>query len=260
MTGNSEKIRKIIIVLSGKGGVGKTTVSVNLTVAFALKGLKVGLLDIDIHGPNVPKMLGLDNFRPSVIENKMYPVMYLDKIKVMSMGFLLPDESQAVVWRGPLKHKIIQEFLNAVEWGNLDILVIDSPPGTGDEIISIANLLENKLNGAIIVGTPQKVALTDIKKSITFCKHANIPILGAIENMSGLVCPKCGEVINLFQTGGVEKMAKEFGVPFLGKVPIDIKVSSGGDKGKPVVIENSDSPASKAFLNIAEHIIQKIGL
>ena len=137
MSVSSEEIKKIIIVLSGKGGVGKTTVSVNLSVAFALKGLKVGLLDIDIHGPNVPKMLGLDNIRLSITGNKIYPVMYLDKIKVMSMGFLLPDGSQAVVWRGPLKHKMIQEFLNSVEWGHLDILVIDSPPGTGDEIISI---------------------------------------------------------------------------------------------------------------------------
>ncbi len=255
-----QTVRKKLIVLSGKGGVGKSTVSVNLAVALGLKGFKVGLLDIDIHGPNIPKMLGLDGIRPPIVENRMYPVGYADKIKVMSMGFLLPDESQAVAWRGPLKHKMIQEFLYNVEWGELDVLVIDSPPGTGDEILSIYALLEDTLNGAVIVGTPQKVALSDVKKSITFCKHTGIPIVGVIENMSGLVCPKCGEVIDVFQSGGAEKMAEEMGVPFLGKIPMDPTVSRGGDAGKPVVLENPDSKPAQAFFDIVEKIKQTLGL
>ena len=255
-----KSVKKKLIVLSGKGGGGKSTVAVNVAVALGLKGLKVGLLDIDIHGPNIPKMLGLDGIRPPVVENHMYPVSFADKIKVMSMAFFLPDESQAVAWRGPLKHKMIQEFLYNVLWGDLDVLVIDSPPGTGDEILSIYALLEDTLNGALIVGTPQKVALTDVKKSITFCKNTGIPVIGVIENMSGLVCPKCGEVIEVFQTGGAQKMAEEMGVPFLGKIPMDPTVSKGADAGKPIVLEDPESRPAQAFFEIVEKVKEALGI
>ncbi|RKX59407.1 MAG: ATP-binding protein [Thermodesulfobacteriota bacterium] len=254
-----ENIKKKIIVLSGKGGVGKTTVSTNLAVGLAFKGLKIGLLDIDIHGPNVPKMLGLDGLRPSLIEDKLCPVFFENKLKVVSIGFLLPSEDQPVVWRGPLKHKALKEFVYNTEWGELDCLVIDSPPGTGDEILSIIHIL-NKLDGAIIVATPQKVALSDIRKTITFCKDVNIPILGIIENMSGFVCPKCGTTWEIFPTGGAEKIAKELKIPFLGKIPIDPQVSKGSDEGKPIVLNYPDSAPGKAFKEIIEKIKDKLKL
>ncbi len=252
-------IKKKILVLSGKGGVGKSTVSTNIAVGLSLKKLKVGLLDIDIHGPNIPSLLGLDSARPGTTEEGLLPVSFSENLKVMSIGFFLPDQNQAVIWRGPLKHRAIQQFLTDVVWGNLDYLVVDSPPGTGDEIISITHLLE-KPDGAIIVATPQKVALSDVRKSITFCREINVPILGIVENMSGFVCPKCGEVVDVFKSGGAEKLAKEFGIPFLGKIPLDPQIVQTGDAGKPIILYYPESAPAKAFENIVEKIREQLGV
>ena len=246
------KIKHKILVLSGKGGVGKSTVSTNLAVGLSLKGYMVGLLDVDLHGPNIPNMLGLKGVQPSVTPAGAYPVVYSPNLKVMSIGFFA-GENDAIVWRGPLKHRAIQQFLVDIIWGDLDRLVVDSPPGTGDEVISIRQLLQ-KVDGAIIVATPQDVALADVKRSIKFCNATETPILGIIENMSGFVCPKCGEVVEIFKSGGAEKLAKDLGIPFLGKIPIDPTVVAAGDEGKPCVEYYPDSPMAKAFKEIIEKV------
>ncbi len=246
------KIKHKILVLSGKGGVGKSTVSTNLAVGLSLKGYMVGLLDVDLHGPNIPNMLGLKGVQPSVTPAGAYPVVYSPNLKVMSIGFFA-GENDAIVWRGPLKHRAIQQFLVDIIWGDLDWLVVDSPPGTGDEVISIRQLLQ-KVDGAIIVATPQDVAIADVKRSIKFCNATETPILGIIENMSGFVCPKCGEVVEIFKSGGAEKLAKDLGIPFLGKIPIDPTVVAAGDEGKPCVEYYPDSPMAKAFKEVIEKV------
>ncbi len=246
------QIKRKILVLSGKGGVGKSTVSTNLAVGLALRDYTVGLLDVDIHGPNVPNMLGLKGVQPSVTPAGAYPVNYSPNLKVMSIGFFA-GENDAIVWRGPLKHRAIQQFLVDIIWGPLDWLIVDSPPGTGDEVISVRQLLQ-KVDGAVIVATPQDVALADVRRSIKFCNATQTPILGIIENMSGFVCPKCGEVVEIFKSGGAERLAKELGVPFLGKIPIDPTVVTAGDEGKPCVEYYPDSPMAKAFNEIINKI------
>ena len=235
-----------VLILSGKGGVGKSTVAVNLAVSLANAGKRVGLLDIDIHGPSIPKLLGLG---PSAIQGRndaMRPVDYSDRLRVMSIGFLLPEPDAAVIWRGPLKMSVIKQFLKDVDWGELDYLIIDSPPGTGDEPLSVCQLIPDA-DGAIIVTTPQEVALADVRKSISFCRTVAMPILGVIENMSGFVCPKCGEVTDIFKSGGGEQMALEMGVAFLGSIPIDASVVQASDAGRPCVGELGDTGASAAF-------------
>jgi Mrp family chromosome partitioning ATPase len=249
------QIEHKILVLSGKGGVGKSTVAVNLAFSLANAGKRVGLLDIDIHGPSIPRLLGLG---PSALQSRndaMRPVEYNDRLAVMSIGFLLPEPDAAVIWRGPLKMNIIKQFLKDVDWGELDYLLIDSPPGTGDEPLSICQLIPDA-DGAIIVTTPQEVALADVRKSITFCRTVAMPVLGVIENMSGFACPKCGEVTEIFKSGGGEQMAGEMEVPFLGSIPIDARVVEASDAGKPCVGELAGTGAAAAFERAIRPILE----
>jgi Mrp family chromosome partitioning ATPase len=252
-----ERIGHKIVVLSGKGGVGKSTVAVNLAVSLSsMAGLRVGLLDIDIHGPSVPKMLRLDGaVMRSSERGKLIPVDF-GGLKVMSIGFLLPGESDAVIWRGPAKASAIKQFIGEVEWGDLDYLIVDCPPGTGDEPLTVIQTLE-EIDGAVVVTTPQDVALADVRKSISFCGQLNMPVLGVIENMSGLVCPHCGETIDVFKTGGGETMALEMSVPFLGRVPMDPGIVTAGDDGTPYSYHQSDTEAGKAFGDIVTLILEK---
>jgi ATP-binding protein involved in chromosome partitioning len=245
------KIRYKIMIMSGKGGVGKSTVAVNLTAVLAMEGLRVGILDADIHGPNVPKMWGAD-WKPLQSEGEgIRPIEVLPNVKLISMGFLLPNPDSPVVWRGPIKHTAIKQFLGDVEWGDLDFLIVDLPPGTGDEPLSVAHLIKD-VDGSIIVTTPQDVALLDSRKSVNFSLMLNVPVIGIVENMSGLNCPECGHLIPLFKIGGGEKAAKDLKVPFLGRVPIDPEVVQKSDSGTPYVVSYPDSEVTKAFQDIAE--------
>ena len=249
------KIKHKIMVMSGKGGVGKTTVAVNLALALAAKGNEVGLVDADLHGPNVPKMLGIEKMFPEVVGKKILPVIVPPRLKIVSMAFLLQDADSPVIWRGPLKMTAIRQFLSDFEWGELDYLIIDLPPGTGDEPLSVAQLIKD-IDGSIIVTTPQDVALLDSRKSVNFARQLKTPIIGIVENMSGFVCPKCGERIDLFKVGGGERSAKEMDVPFLGAVPIDPKIVEDSDSGKPFILDGSC--ASKAFEKIANKIRETV--
>ncbi|MEM3695047.1 MAG: Mrp/NBP35 family ATP-binding protein [Candidatus Bathyarchaeia archaeon] len=250
-----EKVRHKIAVISGKGGVGKSTVTVNLAVAFAVHGHanRVGILDADIHGPSVPKILGLAGQRLQAGPPGVFPVLGSLGIKVVSMDFLLPDENAPVIWRGPLKMTAIRQFLSDIVWGELDILLIDLPPGTGDEPLSIAQLLP-ELDGVIIVTIPSEVSQMVVKKAVTFSRRLGMPIIGVIENMSGFVCPNCGAKVDIFQSGGGMKIAEELAIPFLGSIPIDQKISEASDKGTPFIVEHADSPASKAFMEIVKKV------
>ena len=241
-----KQIKHQILVLSGKGGVGKSTVAVNLAISLSGAGKKVGLLDIDIHGPSIPKILNLETKAVQAIGDTILPVEVTENLKVMSIGFLLRGKDDAVIWRGPMKYKMIKQFLKDVDWGSLDFLVVDSPPGTGDEPLSIVQLLENA-DGAVIVTTPQEVALSDVRKCITFCRNLKLPVLGVLENMSGFVCPRCGERTDIFKSGGGEKMAGEMNVPFLGRIPIDPQIVQACDSGQPYVQHYSQSQTAKAF-------------
>ncbi|MDI1472008.1 MAG: Mrp/NBP35 family ATP-binding protein [Thermodesulfovibrio sp.] len=254
---NLNAIKKKFLVLSGKGGVGKSTVSTNLAAGLSVKGYKVGLLDIDIHGPNIPNMFGLEGHAPIVTDLGIMPLVYSETLKLISVGFFLEQRDQAVVWRGPIKHRLIENFLTDVRWGELDFLVIDSPPGTGDEIISIVQILD-KVDGAIIVATPQDVALADVRRTLRFCKDASIPILGIVENMSGFICPHCGNNVEIFKTGGAEKLAEQYKVPFLGRIPIDPQIVSNGDEGKPFMLFYPDSAPAKAFSNIVKKVVEAL--
>ncbi len=198
-----------IMVMSGKGGVGKSSIAANIAVGLSLKGKQVGLLDIDIHGPSIPRIVGLEGIPLKQSEEGMMPVEYSNNLKVMSIGFLIRDKKDAVIWRAPLKHSLIRQFLTDVRWGDLDYLIIDCPPGTGDELISIAQLLEGA-DGAVIVTTPQDVALNDVRKSISFCRHVQLPVIGVIENMSGFICPHCGVATDIFKTGGEKKWLRKW--------------------------------------------------
>jgi ATP-binding protein involved in chromosome partitioning len=237
------QIQHKLLVLSGKGGVGKSTVAVNLAVWLALQGKRVGLLDIDIHGPSVPKLLGLEGAPVHGGEQSIEPVRWRE-LAVMSIGFLLRDEREAVIWRGPRKMGVIKQFLSDVEWGELDYLVVDAPPGTGDEPLSVCQLLAGA-DGAVIVTTPQEVALSAVRKSITFCRQLELPVLGVVENMSGYVCPKCGERSDIFSSGGGERMAREMRVPFLGRIPIDPRLGQACDQGQPFMQGQADSPTGR---------------
>ena len=248
-------IRHQVVVLSGKGGVGKSTVAVNLATSLALAGKKVGLLDIDIHGPSIPKTLNLEGKALQVVGDAIVPVRMNENLKVMSIGFMLRDDDDAVIWRGPRKYHMIKQFLKDVDWGSLDFLVIDCPPGTGDEPLSIIQLLECA-DGALIVTTPQEVALADVRKSISFCRNLNLPILGVVENMSGFVCPNCAERIDIFKSGGGEQMARQMHVRFLGRIPIDPQVVDACDSGKPFIHYHKQTAASTAFEKIAEALLQ----
>ena len=246
-------IKHKIVVLSGKGGVGKSTVSVNLALSLSQKGYNVGLLDGDFHGPSIPKILGIENEKPGASKSGIIPVYALPKLKVMSMAFLLMDKDSPVIWRGPLKMGAIKQFIGEVEWGDLDYLIIDLPPGTGDEPLSIAQIIPDS-DGAVVVTTPQDVALVSVRKSINFVKKMNMPVIGIIENMSGFKCPHCSKKIDIFKTGGGSKAAMDFKIPFLGDIPIDPDVVENGDSGEPYIINNPKSETAKSFEKIVKNI------
>ncbi len=246
------RIQKKIVVLSGKGGVGKSTVAVNLATALALNGLRVGLLDVDIHGPSVPTMLGLENETLKGGPEGLFPVEF-GGLKIMSLGFLLQNPDDAVIWRGPMKMGVIKQFLTDVQWGDLDYLIVDAPPGTGDEPLSICQLIQ-PLDGAVIVTTPQKVAAIDVRKSISFCRRLAVPVLGVIENMSGFVCPKCGEVTQILPTGGGKKIAEDMEVNFLGAIPMDPAIAQSGDTGKVFIYHSSKTTTGKIMQDIINQI------
>jgi ATP-binding protein involved in chromosome partitioning len=248
------KIKNRILVFSGKGGVGKSTVAVNLAVAISERSMKVGLLDVDIHGPNVAKMLGVENKQMEPADNNtIMPVRVSKNLSLVSMSFLLQDPTSPVIWRGPLKMKLIQQFISDVLWGDLDYLIIDSPPGTGDEPLSVAQLIP--ATGAIIVTTPQEVSLLDSKKAVNFARKLNLKIYGIVENMSGMKCPHCGKTIDLFKTGGGGRAAKELNIPFLGAIPIEPKIVTLGDDGKSFMLHYRESEAAKAFEEVVNKIV-----
>jgi Mrp family chromosome partitioning ATPase len=247
------EIRHKVLVLSGKGGVGKSTVAVNLAASLAAGGFETGLLDVDVHGPSVPGLLGLDAKASAAPGGNIAPVLADERLKVMSIGLLLPTGDDAVIWRGPLKMGVIKQFLKDVEWGRLDYLVIDSPPGTGDEPLSVAQLVPDA-DGAVIVTTPQDVAVADVRRCISFCRQVELPVIGVIENMSGFACPKCGEVVDIFKRDGGRRMAVDMGVPFLGRVPLAAGVVESGDDGRPCVLRGDGDPAAEAFAAIADSI------
>ena len=247
-----KKIKHKYIVLSGKGGVGKTSTSVNLSLALANKGFNVGIMDVDLHGPDVPRMLGIKGMLGLTQNKKLDPIRYSDNLKVVSIESMIASKDDAIIWRGPLKYSAIRQFIGEVEWGELDFLIIDSPPGTGDEPLTIAQTIHDAK--AIIVTTPQEVSLADVRKSISFCRTVKMDILGLIENMSGFACPHCNKMVDLFGSGGGEKTAKTAGIPFLGRIPFDPNVVSCGDNGISFQKKYADTPVSRAFIELAEKI------
>jgi ATP-binding protein involved in chromosome partitioning len=248
-------VKHVIMVLSGKGGVGKSTVSVNLAYALSAHGRKVGLLDLDMHGPNIPKMLGIEDHKLAMMDDMIEPARVTGSLSVISMAFLLPDTSTPIIWRGPMKMAAIQQFLTEVNWGSLDYLVVDLPPGTGDEALTIAQLAPN-VRGAVIVTTPQDVATMDARKSAKFIEKLGLPVIGVIENMSGMLCPHCGGEVDLFGKGGGRKIAEELNIPFLGAIPLDIEMRKAGDEGRPFIIRRGDSPTWKSVDNVMESLIK----
>ena len=247
------KIKQKFLVMSGKGGVGKSSTAVNISIALAKKGFKVGLMDVDLHGPDIPRMLGLTDM-PEVNQNhKLNPMQYSENLKAISIEAFTPNKDDAIIWRGPMKYSAIRQFIADVEWGDLDYLIIDAPPGTGDEPLTVAQQIPDAK--AVIVTTPQEIALADVRKSINFCKAVKMEIFGLIENMSGLTCPHCQKIIELFGAGGGEKTAKQMGVPFLGRIPIDPQVVSCGDSGACYQELHSDSEVSQAFSQIAARMV-----
>ena len=252
---NMSHIKHKIAVISGKGGVGKSTVAANLAMAFSLHGYKdrVGILDIDIHGPCVPKLLGVKGNKCQVSPLGALPVTGPEGIKVVSMDFLVKSQETPVIWRGPLKMQVIRQFLSDFMWGELDFLFIDAPPGTGDEPLSVMQLIP-EMDGTIIVTIPSEVSGDVVKKAVSFSRKMGIPVIGIIENMSGFTCPKCGETINILGAGGGKRIAEELDVPFLGQIPIDAKICEEADKGVPFVAGHVDSPAAKAFKEIVKKV------
>jgi Mrp family chromosome partitioning ATPase len=250
-------VKHVILVLSGKGGVGKSTVSVNLAYALSSHGYRVGLMDLDIHGPNIPKMLGIEGHRLTTLGNKIEPVRVTGNLSVVSMGFLLADPSIPIIWRGPMKMSAISQFLSDVDWGLLDYMVVDLPPGTGDEALSIIQLAPN-VRGAVVVTTPQDVATMDARKAIKFVEQLGIPVIGIIENMSGLVCPHCKGEIDLFGRGGGKKVAEELHVPYLGAIPIDPEMRKAGDEGRPYILLHTDNVTWKSVQQVMEELVKVV--
>jgi ATP-binding protein involved in chromosome partitioning len=248
------RIKHKIMILSGKGGVGKSTVATNIAVSLAMEGKKVGLLDSDFHGPSIPTLLNMEGKKPTSDGTSILPVDFAHGIKVMSVGFLLPNRDDAVIWRGPMKMNVLKQLLTEVNWGDLDYLIIDFPPGTGDEPLSVAQLLPD-CDGAVIVTTPQDLSINDVRKCINFCRQVNVPVIGVLENMSGLVCPHCKEIINIFKTGGGEKMAQEMEVPFLGKIPLEPEIVEASDSGRPFVYHCSKTEAARMFTEAVQPIL-----
>ncbi len=252
------KIKNKILVMSGKGGVGKSTVAVNLALGLANRGYKVGLMDVDLHGPDICRMLNLTgNLEPPKNPNDLVPpLVYNDNVKVVSLEYMMKDRDEAIIWRGPLKIQAIRQFVADMDWGELDYLVVDAPPGTGDEPLSVAQTIPNVQ--AVVVTTPQAVALADVRKSINFCKTVEMPIVGVVENMSGFICPHCDETVDIFSSGGGEKTARDFDLPFLGRVPMDPRVVVAGDTGTPYLSSDEDTPAIKAFATVVDAVEQRL--
>ena len=252
------RIKNKILVMSGKGGVGKSTVAVNLALCLANKGHKVGLMDVDLHGPDVCRMLNLTGSleAPANPDDLIPPLTYNDNLKVVSLEYMMKNRDDAIIWRGPLKIQAIRQFIADMDWGALDYLIVDAPPGTGDEPLSVAQTMPGV--HAVVVTTPQAVALADVRKSINFCKAVEMPIVGVVENMSGFVCPHCGETVDIFSTGGGEQTARDFDLPFLGRVPMDPRVVMAGDTGTPYLSGNEDSPAIKAFNDVVAAVEQRL--
>lgn len=244
--------------MSGKGGVGKSTVSVNLALGLANKGFRVGLMDVDLHGPDICRMLNLTGslVPPKDPDDLVPTLMYNDKLKVVSLEYMMKDRDEAIIWRGPLKIQAIRQFVADMDWGELDYLIVDAPPGTGDEPLSVAQTIKGV--HAVVVTTPQVVALADVRKSINFCKSVKLPILGVVENMSGFVCPNCNETVDIFSSGGGEKIARDFDLPFLGRVPMDPRVVIAGDTGVPYLSSNEETPATKAFSSVVEAVANRM--
>ena len=252
-------IRFKIIVGSNKGGVGKSTVTVNLAFALERMGFKVGLADADLHGPNIPKMLGIEDVRLRGVEDGIAPHIMPGGMKVASLGLMIEDPNEPIVWRDAVKYEFLIELLGNMSWGKLDFLVIDLPPGTGNEQITIMDFIPN-LDGAVVVSTPQDVALLDARKMISFVRERNIQILGIVENMSGLICPHCSGEINVFRKGGGLNVADELGVPFIGNIPLDSEITMCSDKGTPIVQSQPDSISAKAFMDVAEKCAGSLGI
>lgn len=250
-------VKHVILVLSGKGGVGKSTVSVNLAYALSNHGYQTGLLDLDIHGPSIAKMLGIEDLRLQGIGNKIMPIKVTGSIKVISMALLLNETDSPVVWRGPMKAAAIQQFLGDVDWGDLDYLVCDLPPGTGDEALNIVQYAPN-VEGAVIVTTPQDVAVLDSTKAIKFIEMMELPVLGIVENMSGLICPHCGEVLDVFGQGGGKKAADKYNVPFLGSIPLDIDMRRAGDEGRPFILKSPGQKGGEATREAVDKIMENL--
>ncbi|MFH1984074.1 MAG: Mrp/NBP35 family ATP-binding protein [Pseudomonadota bacterium] len=246
------RIKHKLLVMSGKGGVGKSSTSVNLSIALAEKGFRVGLMDVDLHGPDIPRMLGLEGAPDMTANNKVGPLRYSENLHAISIESLSPSKDDAIIWRGPIKYSAIRQFIGDVDWGDLDFLVIDAPPGTGDEPLTVAQMIPDAK--AIIVTTPQEISLADVRKSISFCKTVKIEIFGVIENMSGYTCPHCGEVLDPFGTGGGERTALTAGIPFLGRVPFDPRVVACGDAGESLQLKHAESPVVAAFGAIADTV------
>jgi len=249
------KIKHKIVVLSGKGGVGKSTVATNLAVALAWKGRSnlVGILDADITGPSIPKMIGARKQQLEAGPPGIFPATGPLGIKIISMDFFLQADETPIIWRGPLKSVAIRQFLADVVWGELDFLLIDLPPGTGDEALSIMQIIPN-IDGVIIVTIPSEVSQIVVKKAVTFTQKLNAPIIGILENMSGFVCPKCGAETDIFRVGGGQKISDDLNVPFLGRIPIDPRICEDSDQGSPFITKHSDSPAAKEFMKIVDKI------
>jgi ATP-binding protein involved in chromosome partitioning len=249
-------VRNIVAVSSGKGGVGKSTVAVNLAVSLARDGARVGLLDADVYGPNVPLMLGVGDMRPTINVNKLVP-LEAHGVRLMSMAVLKPGDEPMIV-RGPILHGLVRQFLQDVEWGELDYLIVDMPPGTGDVQLSLAQLVP--VQGAVLVTTPQEVALADVRRALRMFETVNVPVLGVVENMSYFVAPDTGVRYNIFGEGGGQRLSEEYGVPFLGAVPIGIEVREGGDSGVPIVVSAPESPQAGAFRRVAEEVARQVSI
>ena len=247
-------IRNKFMVMSGKGGVGKTSVAANLAMALSKQGARVGLMDVDLHGPDIPRILGLKGVLEASVDGRIKPKPYSDKLEVVSVGSMAGDPDKAVIWRGPLKLQVIRQFISGVQWGKLDYLIIDSPPGTGDEPLTVAQTIPDAK--AIIVTMPQEMSLDDVRKSINFCKTVNMQVFGLIENMSGFVCPHCGKAIDLFGSGGGSRTATAMDIPFLGRIPLDAKMVNCADAGESYMDKYPDSEVTQAFNQVVAKIIE----
>ncbi len=256
---NIDRIKNKIVVFSGKGGVGKSTVAVNLAYGLALNGKKVGIMDVDMHGPSIAKMLGIEGKKLGgpKSDDRPTPIKVHENLWALSIATFLPDVDEPVIWRGPLKNGAIKQFMQDIEWPELDYMIIDCPPGTGDEILSVAQILKN-VNGSVIVSTPQDISFLDARKTIKFSKKMNIPILGIVENMAYLICPKCGEKIEIFAGNGAKKASKDFDVDILGSIPIDPNIVKTGDTGRPYIYDYNKLPAAKEMNVVVEKIINKM--